>query len=412
MRLLAACGKECAVEGRVASVSRSSFLLFVDSVGTEKLSNSVEIRLFATADSLAEGKRVRLPEITRASSKIGGPAYRTDRVEILPKGTGTFARVRQRLGEATDRLYPREESALARGVLFGDGTAISEEGNLAYRGSGLSHLVVASGGNIAVVAGMLAVFAKRLPYGLRLFVLVSGIWAYAALAGTGIPVVRAAMMASVAVLAEPFFRTDPIVLLFAVGLAMVLHDPGIATNASFLLSFSATLGIATLATKASENLLSVPKGFSLRETLAATLSATVATIPVSLVAFGSLSTLSIVSNMLAIPVLAYATLPTLAALSLDAFGWTSLATPIGSIGYSALAWTNFVAEKIATVPYSTIAPIESSLALVSALGSVGFFLLLTARAVTALPNGPALKFGIPTPLAGTPKASGLPRAEP
>jgi competence protein ComEC len=223
----------------------------------------------------------------------------------------SLLRVRKWIANSSDALYPRKESALARGLLFGDGVAISEESSLAYRKSGLSHLVVASGGNIAVVAGTLAIFAKRLPFLMRALLLFSGIWGYAALAGCGIPIVRAAMMASVALFSEPFFKADPIPLLFSVGAAMVLWSPETAMSASFLLSFSATLGIAVLAAKTSENLLMVPSGFSLRETLVATVSATVATIPVSLILFGSLPVLSIVSNLMVIPFLAYAAIPTI-----------------------------------------------------------------------------------------------------
>lgn len=71
--------------------------------------------------------------------------------------------------------------------------------------------------------------------------LLLGIWSYAILAGSGIPVVRAAIMASLATLAEPVFKADPVAVLLAVAAAMALFDPSMGSDASFLLSFSATL---------------------------------------------------------------------------------------------------------------------------------------------------------------------------
>lgn len=62
---------------------------------------------------------------------------------------------------------------------------------------------------------------------------------------------------------------------------MVLGHPEYASDASFLLSFCATLGICVFSDAGNERLSLVPAGFSFRETLAGTLSATVATLPVT-----------------------------------------------------------------------------------------------------------------------------------
>ena len=80
----------------------------------------------------------------------------------------------------------------------------------------MSHLVVASGGNVAVVGGVLAIFARRLPFVARAAFLLCGIWGYASLAGSGVPVVRAALMSTVSTLAEPVFKADAVATLFAV----------------------------------------------------------------------------------------------------------------------------------------------------------------------------------------------------
>lgn len=60
VRALTACVKECPIRGEVVSTSLSSFGLTAESVGAERLVRPVEIRVFATADSLNEGKHVEI----------------------------------------------------------------------------------------------------------------------------------------------------------------------------------------------------------------------------------------------------------------------------------------------------------------------------------------------------------------
>lgn len=110
-------------------------------------------------------------------------------------------------------------------MVLGDGSGIDETWTLRYQKSGLSHLVVASGGNIAILAGMLSFFVIRLRPWIGTSVLLVSIWGYAALAGFGIPIVRAAVMASAAIALRPFGKTDPTNLLFATAIGFLLFDP-------------------------------------------------------------------------------------------------------------------------------------------------------------------------------------------
>lgn len=215
-------------------------------------------------------------------------------------------------------------------------------------------MVVASGGNIAVFSGILAIFAKRMANPLRLFVLIFGIWGYAALAGNGIPIVRAAIMASISTLAEPYFKCDVIPVLFAAGAVMTILDPSLGTSASFLLSFSATLGIATLASGASEAFAFFPKRFSVRETFSATLAATLATVPVSAASFQTFATVSILSNVLVIPLLVFSAVPTVIAMVSESLGLYAAANWIGAIGYGGLVWTNAVSDFASEWRFSSI----------------------------------------------------------
>lgn len=76
--------------------------------------------------------------------------------------------------------------------------------------------MVASGGNIAAVAGFVLLLAKRLGPMTKIPLILATVWGYALLAGSGIPIIRAALMASLAIIAEPWLKTDALSALFLV----------------------------------------------------------------------------------------------------------------------------------------------------------------------------------------------------
>ena len=78
---------------------------------------------------------------------------------------------------------------------------------------------------------------------------------------------------------------------------ILLHDIG------FQLSFLATLGLL-LFSRSFENWLSlIPNWFELRMTVSATLSATIATLPILIMYFGRISTVALLANMAIVPVI-------------------------------------------------------------------------------------------------------------
>ena len=118
----------------------------------------------------------------------------------------------------------------------------------------------------------------------------------------------------------------------AVGLAWLLADPGDATTLSFLLSYSAIFGIATLAGPLSD--LVVPRAWSeakagdlprwtraaraLLVLTATSLGAALATAPVTALAFGVSSPWSPFVNLVAVPVMTLVAMPLAVALLLAA----------------------------------------------------------------------------------------------
>lgn len=78
----------------------------------------IAIRAYVPLDRASEGKHVRVFLGKRAVSKYSPyPVFRFDRAEIV-NTPGPFLKLRDQLANVSNRLYPRREAGLVRGILF------------------------------------------------------------------------------------------------------------------------------------------------------------------------------------------------------------------------------------------------------------------------------------------------------
>lgn len=210
------------------------------------------------------------------------------------------------LSERLRRAVPGEAGILLGGLVVGDDSALSRGTTGAFRDTGMSHITAVSGSNLALVVVLLMAIGG--PIGLRRNLLwsmtiVVVVWLYAAVTGLEPPVVRAALMATIA-LAAPLFGRRPDYLAAAVlsAAAMLLVDPGLIDRIGFQLSLSASLALAALAS-----------GIAVRGPMAAfrlvldgAIVAQLATVPITMVTFGTFSVVSIPLNVLVGPLVALA----------------------------------------------------------------------------------------------------------
>ena len=164
---------------------------------------------------------------------------------------GTVAGTRDWVSSNLGTALSEPASSLARAMIVGDRTGLSDELVQDFRESGTSHILAISGLHIALVGGLAltlsaGLFGRRGQYYLLLPLTVT--WSYAALAGFSPSVTRAAIMFSVYLLARALGRQGS--SLPAIGFAaalMVAVSPEILKSLSFQLSFAAVTGIAVLA---------------------------------------------------------------------------------------------------------------------------------------------------------------------
>lgn len=252
-----------------------------------------------------------------------------------------------------------------RGVLYalatGDRSGVSEETWNTLRKTGTSHLLAISGFHIGLVAWAVYAFVYRLshlyalwnPQGLNtrflLIVPIVAAWAYAIGAGLPVSAQRATIMVSLIVLAKMMHRTvSPLDLVGLAAVIVLSIEPSALATPGFQLSFMAVIGLIRMTPWL---VGSLPLSHWLLRwiwgAIATTLSASISTLPVSAWWFQEISWVSPVSNLLALPWVAWVVVP-------FAFGavWLpeSLSLWCFSIGDAAVGLLFWVLETLSYTP--------------------------------------------------------------
>ncbi len=156
--------------------------------------------------------------------------------------------VRQRIERVYFNGLSGRQAQLVSGIVLG-GAELSPEFKDKLSLVGLSHVVSASGMNVTLVAGFIGWFLTKLklsPGGKIIFSL-AVIWFYSGITGFDPPIVRAAIMASVALGAISLGRgAGSWISLLMTGCLMLWASPRLLVDYGFLLSFSSMIGQLSL----------------------------------------------------------------------------------------------------------------------------------------------------------------------
>ncbi|MGE5227151.1 MAG: ComEC/Rec2 family competence protein, partial [Planctomycetaceae bacterium] len=163
--------------------------------------------------------------------------------------------IRAFVGRTIDRIFPRREAGLLLGLVLGDASQLDPVTSRDFQTTGLGHLLVVSGENVAMVLAPVLAFASMLRLA-RVGKVVLGLGVvvlFVVLTGAEPSVLRAGAMATMSLLGvllgKP--RATGVVLAAAVLVLLVL-DPWLVHAIGFQLSVAATAGMVTLASPISE----------------------------------------------------------------------------------------------------------------------------------------------------------------
>jgi competence protein ComEC len=323
--------------------------------------------------ALASADRMRRLAWTAAAAIAVAHAVRIAIPELPAGGIGAFAELRASLGEPLRRLVPEPESGILLGVALGDRGSISADLAYAFSRSGTSHLLAISGFNMTLVASAVgALLRERCGPRARAIATVAAVVLYSLLVGLGASVVRSAVMAAITslglALGRPAAAANGLCAAIAI---MQVVDPATIGDASFLLSAGATAGLLAFQAPLAKRLAWLPPLAG--DGLAATLAATLPTLPIVAGIFGRISLVSPVANLVAVPLfpaLMATSVATIAAgtVSLD------LARPFALAAYAVAFTLRAVVETASGLPLAAVdvppGPLTAALLLAASAAAV------------------------------------------
>jgi competence protein ComEC len=297
------------------------------------------------------------------------------RVEVTGPRRGSPIRAamldfRQAAYQTIIRLLPDPQAALLSGILLGIESRISPDVRAAFNAVGATHVIAISGSNMVILAGLIQALAGRAfrRPGWVAGLTIAGVLAYAVFVGGDAAVIRAAVMTTLALVAAELGRqTYGLASLGFTALLMTLIDPDLLWDASFQLSFLATLGLILYVDPLHDTLQRALERITSKERARAivgavsdafvvTVAAQITTTPLMALTFGRFSLLSLPVNFLIIPAQ-----PPLMVLGGIAVVLGMVALPLGQIvawgAWLFLSWTIGVVRFAAALPGASL-PVE------------------------------------------------------
>ena len=280
-------------------------------------------------------------------------------IEILDSGQGNIFReklfaLKRVLISKMNKVIPSPESEYLGGLIFGVKESLGKELEEDFRRTGLIHVVVLSGYNVTIVANSIQKVFAFLPHYMGLSLGVISIIGFALMTGGSATIVRASIMAILAIIGGATGRTYAITrALFLAGILMIIHNPKILIfDPSFQLSFLATLGLIHLSPILAQKLTFLPEKYQIRELAASTLATQIFVLPLLLNMIGEMSLIAPITNLLVLPAVP-ATMFFGFLTSLVGVVSTFLSTIPGFISFALLTYQIKIVEFFGNLPFVT-----------------------------------------------------------
>jgi competence protein ComEC len=295
-------------------------------------------------------------------------------VELVDSGKGVpplqwIYSLRERLGASLAGALPEPQGSLAEAIFLGLRRGVPDSLNEAFSRTGTAHLLAISGLHMSIIIaiflslGMLLFGRQRSIY---VWLTLGFTWLYALLAGMHPPIVRAAIMGSLFILAVYLGRQGSAIIALAFAAAvMVGIQPGLLWTVSFQLSFLAMAGLILLypyfqtwgrkgfARVTRDRQTLAVAGNMISDVFAASLAATVAVAPLIAYNFGIVSLVGLPATFFALPALPFiivtsglvAFVGLIASLAAQILGW---------VAWLFLSYLVFLVQGFDALPHSSL----------------------------------------------------------
>ena len=226
-------------------------------------------------------------------SLIGNKVKFLDKIRLSIKG-------------ALYRNVKSETAGFLYAMTLGDKSGLDGQIKSDFQRTGAAHIFAVSGLHVGIIAASLLWLLKKVKIkkNIAQFIIVACVLIpFCALCGFSSSTVRATVMTLIVLLAKTLmYRSDSISNLSLAGCGILLINPLYLFDVGFLMSFLAVYGLITLSNPL-QNLL--PKRFRkarIASLLSATTSVNISLLPIMLLAFGGQTLLSVIANLIVIPI--------------------------------------------------------------------------------------------------------------
>ncbi len=207
-----------------------------------------------------------------------------------------------RLEQSLRAALPIDQASFLSAMLLGARTWMTPEDKDLYQRTGVVHLFVVSGLHLGFVLAFFLILARLLRLGRgATFALVGlAIWTYAALIGLPTPVIRAAVMGTIALAGSLWNQTrhSPLNALAIAVLSIILANPLLLQDPGFQFTLAASWGIIYLSAPLARFL---PGWQGLKQLTAVALAAQLSVLPLTALYFQQIPVLGLPANILVVP---------------------------------------------------------------------------------------------------------------
>jgi competence protein ComEC len=307
-----------------------------------------------------------VPDLERALARRGTTLVGTVKsgalVEVVARASwfdealgGARYFARKAIADAVGPWSPAS-GAIVAAIVIGDRAGLGDDLQQRLQEAGTYHVIAISGGNIAILAGLLIGgfrVAGRLGRAAML-VSMAALVVYARFVGGGASVDRATLMAVVYFLARAIDQRSPPLNTLAVAAALLtVVDPLSVVAPAFLLTFGATLAILVVvpvATPAAQPVAAIRS--AARGMFVASLAAELMLFPIGALAFSRVTVAGLALNFVAIPLMAVAQIAGMAVVP-TAVVSSSAASALGWVAHIGASGLVRSADVVAVAPILT-----------------------------------------------------------
>lgn len=208
--------------------------------------------------------------------------------------------IKEKFISSLERNIVSPESSLMSGILIGAKQSLGKNLLNEFSRAGVSHIVVLSGYNIAIVAKGIMSALKFFPSAISFSFGCLGIILFTIFSGGGASAVRASIMVLVALFADKFGRDYKAgrVLGFAIVLMLSSNPALLVFDPSFQLSILATIGLVFVSPILLPYFSKITEKFGMREIISSTISTQLTVLPFLVYNTGIFSIISLPINIL------------------------------------------------------------------------------------------------------------------